>query len=88
MAGCAGQRCMAASVMVGVGEVNHIVEQLCDESKIVAGKNLGAVISTQAKERIERYITEAEAEGAKVLVDGRKLLWREAKADITSTNRD
>lgn len=75
MAGCAGQRCMAASVMVGVGEVNHIVEQLCDESKkIVAGKNLGAVISTQAKERIERYITEAEAEGAKVLVDGRKTI--------------
>jgi malonate-semialdehyde dehydrogenase (acetylating)/methylmalonate-semialdehyde dehydrogenase len=32
---------------------------------------VGAVISRQAKERIERYITEAEQEGATVLVDGR-----------------
>lgn len=73
MSGCAGQRCMAASAMVGVGKVDHIVEQLCIEAKkIVPGKNLGSVISKEAKERIERYITEAEAAGAKVLVDGRK----------------
>ena len=72
MSGCAGQRCMAASAMVGVGEIDHIVEKLCEEAlKIVPGKNLGSVISKEAKERIERYITEAEAEGAKVLVDGR-----------------
>ncbi len=73
MAGCAGQRCMAASAMVGVGAIDHIVKRLCDEArKIVPGKNLGPVISTQARERIERYITEAEQAGAKVLVDGRK----------------
>jgi malonate-semialdehyde dehydrogenase (acetylating)/methylmalonate-semialdehyde dehydrogenase len=72
MSGCAGQRCMAASAMVAVGEVNHIVKRLCEEAKkIVPGKNLGAVISREAKERIERYITEAENDGAKVLVDGR-----------------
>ena len=72
MSGCAGQRCMAASAMVAVGEVNHIVEQICDESrKIVPGENLGSVITKEAKERIERYITEAETAGAKVLVDGR-----------------
>jgi malonate-semialdehyde dehydrogenase (acetylating)/methylmalonate-semialdehyde dehydrogenase len=72
MSGCAGQRCMAASAMVGVGKIDHIVERLCEESRnIVPGKNLGAVISKQAKERIEGYITEAEAQGAKVLVDGR-----------------
>src|SRR5436190_2630160 len=70
--GCAGQRCMAASAMVGVGNVDHIIEKICDEAKkIVPGKNLGAVISKEAKERIERYITEAEKQGAKVLVDGR-----------------
>lgn len=72
MSGCAGQRCMAASAMVGVGAVDHIIEQLCAEAKkIIPGKNLGAVISQKAKERIENYITEAEKEGAKVLVDGR-----------------
>lgn len=72
MSGCAGQRCMAASAMVAVGNVDHIIKRLCDEArKIVPGKNLGAVISKQAKERIERYITEAEREGAKILVDGR-----------------
>ena len=72
MAGCAGQRCMAASAMVGVGAVDHIIEALCEESKkIVCGENLGAVITKEAKERIERYITEAEKAGAKILVDGR-----------------
>src|SRR6476659_6748873 len=72
MSGCAGQRCMAASAMVGVGNVDHIVQKICGEAKkIIPGKNLGAVISKEAKERIERYITEAEREGAKILVDGR-----------------
>lgn len=73
MSGCAGQRCMAASALVAVGSVDHIVEKICEEArKVVPGKNLGAVINREAKERIERYITEAEQQGARVLVDGRK----------------
>ena len=72
MSGCAGQRCMAASAMVGVGNVDHIIEKICDEArKIVPGKNLGAVISKESKEKIERYISEAEKDGARILVDGR-----------------
>jgi malonate-semialdehyde dehydrogenase (acetylating)/methylmalonate-semialdehyde dehydrogenase len=72
MSGCAGQRCMAASAMIGVGAVDHIVEKICAEvKKIIPGQNLGAVISKESKERIERYITEAESQGAKILVDGR-----------------
>ena len=72
MSGCAGQRCMAASAMVAVGSVEPIIQQLCAEArKIVPGDNLGAVISQAAKSRIERYIAEAEAQGAKVLLDGR-----------------
>jgi malonate-semialdehyde dehydrogenase (acetylating)/methylmalonate-semialdehyde dehydrogenase len=72
MSGCAGQRCMAASAMLAVGDVDDIIMRICDEArKVVPGKNLGAVISKAAKERIERYITEAETAGAKVLVDGR-----------------
>ena len=73
MSGCAGQRCMAVSAMVAVGPVDNIINQLVVEAKkIIPGKNLGAVISRSAKERIENYITEAENEGAVVLLDGRK----------------
>jgi malonate-semialdehyde dehydrogenase (acetylating)/methylmalonate-semialdehyde dehydrogenase len=72
MSGCAGQRCMAAAVMIGVDRVQHIIDRMCDEARrIVPGQHLGAVISREAKERIENYITEAEAAGARVLVDGR-----------------
>ncbi len=72
MTGCAGQRCMAASAMVAVGESDHIIEKLCAAAKtIIPGENLGSVISQAAKERIEGYISEAEKNGAKVLVDGR-----------------
>ncbi len=72
MSGCAGQRCMAASVMVGVDRVQHIIDRMVEEAKaIVPGENLGSVISKEAKERIERYITEAEQQGATILVDGR-----------------
>ncbi len=72
MSGCAGQRCMAASAMVAVGDVDHIISKICDEArKIIPGENLGAVINKESQERIERYITEAESQGAKILVDGR-----------------
>lgn len=72
MSGCAGQRCMAASAMVAVGSVDAIIARICDEARrIIPGQNLGAVIDKAAKERIERYITEAEQQGAKILVDGR-----------------
>jgi len=72
MSGCAGQRCMAAAVMIGVDKVQHIIDKMCDEArKVVPGESLGAVISKQAKARIEGFIDEAEKAGAKVLVDGR-----------------
>src|ERR1700722_1954219 len=72
MSGCAGQRCMAASAMVAVGPVDAIIDRICAEARrIVPGENLGAVIDKTAKERIERFITEAETQGAKILVDGR-----------------
>ena len=72
MSGCAGQRCMAASAMIGVGNVDHIIDRICEEArKIVPGENLGAVINKESQQRIERYISEAEQQGAKILVDGR-----------------
>jgi len=72
MSGCAGQRCMAASAMLGVGKIDSIINKIASKAKtIVAGKNLGAVISEEAKIRIEKYIEEAEKSGAKIILDGR-----------------
>jgi malonate-semialdehyde dehydrogenase (acetylating) / methylmalonate-semialdehyde dehydrogenase len=68
MSGCAGQRCMAASVMMAVGNTDHIINRMV---AITRGLKIGPVISKEAKQRIEGYITEAEKAGAKVLVDGR-----------------
>ena len=74
MSGCAGQRCMAASVMVAVNDVDRIINRMVQiASSIVLGKDIGPVISREAKERITRYIDEAESQGAKILVDGRNV---------------
>ncbi len=73
MSGCAGQRCMAASVMVAVADTDHIVARMVDHARaMVPGRDVGPVISAAAMERITRYIDEAEAAGATVLVDGRR----------------
>jgi malonate-semialdehyde dehydrogenase (acetylating)/methylmalonate-semialdehyde dehydrogenase len=75
MSGCAGQRCMAASAMVAVGQVDTIISKICEEArKVIPGKNLGAVINKDAKHKIEKYITEAEQQGALILVDGRNCI--------------
>ncbi len=72
MSGCAGQRCMAASVMVGVAGIDHIIKKMIEEAKkIIPGSSLGSVITKAAKERIEGYIDQAEKDGATILVDGR-----------------
>jgi malonate-semialdehyde dehydrogenase (acetylating)/methylmalonate-semialdehyde dehydrogenase len=71
--GCAGQRCMAASVMVAVGNVDHIISAVQEHSeRIELGKDLGTIIDQDSIERITRYIDEAERQGAKILVDGRQ----------------
>lgn len=70
--GCAGQRCMAASVAIAVGDTQKIIDAtVAVTRKIRLGVDIGPVISRAAVLRITRYIDEAEARGAKVLVDGR-----------------
>jgi malonate-semialdehyde dehydrogenase (acetylating) / methylmalonate-semialdehyde dehydrogenase len=72
MSGCAGQRCMAASVMVAVAGSEPIIQRLVACARaVIPGRDVGPVISHEAKLRIEGYITEAEQAGAHVLVDGR-----------------
>lgn len=70
--GCAGQRCMAASVLITVGDCSAVMEAIeAEMKKVVPGDNLGSVISSTAKERIEGYIDRAESAGARIPVDGR-----------------
>ncbi len=73
MSGCAGQRCMAASVMLAVSDTDHIIARMAEHARaMVPGRDIGPVISAESRDRILRYIDEAEAAGAKVIVDGRK----------------
>ena len=75
MSGCAGQRCMAAAVMVAVCDVDHIIKAIILEAKkIIPGENLGAVISHTSKDRIEGYISGADKQGARILLDGRDVI--------------
>lgn len=75
--GAAGQRCMALSVVVLVGEAGNWVDEIKAkaESLVVAAgkddKDLGPLISPQAKERVERLIQSGVDEGATLLLDGR-----------------
>jgi malonate-semialdehyde dehydrogenase (acetylating) / methylmalonate-semialdehyde dehydrogenase len=70
--GCAGQRCMAAAVMVAVGDVDHIIDEISSQAKgMVVGKDIGAITNSQSVERITNYVSQAETMGASILVDGR-----------------
>lgn len=77
--GCAGQRCLAGSVVVAVGEAYEPLraELLKRAATLRVGygmdetTQMGTVISAGARERIERMISEAEAQGAQPILDGR-----------------
>lgn len=76
--GAAGQRCMALSTLVMVGETKDWLPELAERAKALKtdggfeeGADLGPVISPQSKQRIEALIASAEEEGATILLDGR-----------------
>jgi malonate-semialdehyde dehydrogenase (acetylating)/methylmalonate-semialdehyde dehydrogenase len=79
--GSAGERCMAISVAVLVGDVGErIVPLLAERARALKIGNgmqpdaeMGPVVTRQAKERIEGYIALGVAEGAELVVDGRGL---------------
>lgn len=80
--GCAGQRCMAASVLLAVGDVDPILDRIKAEfAKMQAGREIGALISKEAKERITGYIARAAERGAEVSVDGRNAVAESAPKD-------
>lgn len=77
--GCAGQRCLAVSWAVTVGEArNEFCEGICDAAAsrkvgygLDDGIQMGAVINSASKSRIEQLISLGASEGAAVPVDGR-----------------
>lgn len=71
--GCAGQRCMAASVLLAVGDVGkHIEKIVARASSLQLGPSMGAIITKAQKEFLVAAIDRAEKAGAKILLDGRK----------------
>ncbi len=71
--GCAGQRCMAASVLLAVGDVDHILDLIKEKMEaLVLGRDMGAIISEAAYERITGYLDRVEEGGAVLALDGRK----------------
>lgn len=72
--GCAGQRCMAASVLLAVGDTEHIVSGIRERfASMRAGRDIGAIISPTACQRIQGYIDRVASSGQAVLsVDGRQ----------------
>jgi malonate-semialdehyde dehydrogenase (acetylating)/methylmalonate-semialdehyde dehydrogenase len=77
--GCAGQRCLAVSVAVTVGEAQKAFRDSIAEAAaslkvgdgLEEGIQMGPVITQQSKARIESLIAQSEKQGAKVVVDGR-----------------
>ena len=79
--GSAGQRCMAISVVVTVGEVaDPLMELVAAKARAVKvgpgldpGSEMGPLVTQQARERIAGYIGQGVAAGAEARVDGREL---------------
>ncbi|MCL2781638.1 MAG: CoA-acylating methylmalonate-semialdehyde dehydrogenase [Actinomycetia bacterium] len=77
--GAAGERCMALPVIAVVEQVaEEFIARVVDKAKAIkvadgmtADADMGAIISRSARDRIEATVTEAEAAGARVLLDGR-----------------
>lgn len=80
--GSAGQRCMAISVAVAVGESADLIVKKVKERALAikvangteVGAEMGPIISPESKNFIDRTVTEAERSGAAVVVDGRGLV--------------
>jgi len=79
--GASGQRCMALSAAVFVGEAQNWIPELAERAKKlkvcagnVPGADVGPLISKEAKERVLRIIQTGIDQGAKLVLDGRKTI--------------
>ncbi|XDV43559.1 hypothetical protein PO909_012023 [Leuciscus waleckii] len=78
--GAAGQRCMALSTAILIGEAQNWLPELVERAKSLRvnagdqpGADVGPLISPQAKERVNSLIQSGVDEGAKLLLDGRNV---------------
>lgn len=79
--GSAGERCMAVSVVVAVGEIaDELVEKIAERIPSVTvgdgaapGVEMGPLITREALERVTAFVAGAAGEGARVVIDGREL---------------
>ena len=77
--GATGQRCLAGSIVVGVGEAYRPIRErgldgaasLTLGSGLEPGVTMGPVISAPHRERVAGYVAQGEREGARLLLDGR-----------------
>ncbi|NNF08285.1 MAG: CoA-acylating methylmalonate-semialdehyde dehydrogenase [Candidatus Eisenbacteria bacterium] len=78
-AGCAGERCLAGSVVLAVGDVHKpLVEKLKEKASNIkvgngleAGVTMGPVISAPHRDKIASYVEKGIAEGGDLILDGR-----------------
>jgi malonate-semialdehyde dehydrogenase (acetylating)/methylmalonate-semialdehyde dehydrogenase len=78
--GCAGERCLAGSMLVPVGDVhNDARDRMVEAARAIRvgdgiqpGVTMGPVISAKHRDRVLGYIERGVSEGAKLLVDGRQ----------------
>ncbi|MBT8493613.1 MAG: CoA-acylating methylmalonate-semialdehyde dehydrogenase [Deltaproteobacteria bacterium] len=72
--GCAGQRCMAASLMVAVGDVDHLIDAIAKRAREVRlGTDMGAIITKESHQSLLDSLDRAEKDGAKLILDGRSV---------------
>jgi len=77
--GCAGQRCLAGSNMIAIGDIaDPLLNRWVEASKRIRmgygldeSVNMGPVVSAKAKKKVLEYIDGAQKQGAKILLDGR-----------------
>ena len=83
--GCAGQRCMAASVLLVVGDPKdtekHIEKIIARASSLKLGVDMGAIITKSQVTLLHEAIVKAESCGAKILLDGRKAKLPEGQSE-------
>jgi malonate-semialdehyde dehydrogenase (acetylating)/methylmalonate-semialdehyde dehydrogenase len=70
--GCAGQRCMAASVLIAVKGSEPILEEIFRKAATMRlGSEMGAIITQLSRDSLKKAIDHSTSDGAKIAVDGR-----------------
>ena len=82
--GCAGQRCMAASVLLAVGNCDSLLKEITARAAAIrTGEDMGALITRQSRDNLRGAIDQAIHDGATLILDGRDI---KAPADWSGGN--